>query len=144
MPFPHDARLGCPVLVRASPQVLLALESGVGDRAMRNAAAIRWLPDDLMADDPTDAMPRKKETEVQQPRSKPLSDSAAYERIKGTLATRPSSWCLSRQRAWGLRMPLLCDATSQSIPENECGGFVLDRRIYPYVQLGNFSRLQKA
>ena len=78
--YPHSWRSKKPVIYRATPQWFIAMDDGNAIRA-RAAAAI----------DATHFVP-----------------DSGRNRIGGMVATRPD-WCISRQRAWGVPIPVFVE-----------------------------------
>jgi len=78
--YPHSWRSKKPVIYRATPQWFIAMDDGNDIRAKAQAAI-----------DATHFVP-----------------DSGRNRIGGMVATRPD-WCISRQRAWGVPIPVFVD-----------------------------------
>ena len=119
LPFPHDERRGCPVLLRATPQLHFHV-LGLLPEVFRDLQHIRWLPcrrnpkqQQKHSRSSADVLQALTPTQEEQCKSNPTavgpatSSSPGYERMRAALKTRPPTWCLSRQRQWGLPIPLV-------------------------------------
>jgi isoleucyl-tRNA synthetase len=83
--YPHSWRSKAPLVHRATPQWFISMES----HALRNKA--------LKAIDETNFYPNK-----------------GKERLKSMIETRPD-WCVSRQRVWGVPLPIFINKQSKEI-----------------------------
>ena len=96
--YPHSWRSKKPVIYRATPQWFIAMDDGNAIRA-KAAAAI----------DATHFVP-----------------DSGRNRIGGMVATRPD-WCISRQRAWGVPIPVFVDkATGEPLRDQAVVNRVID------------------
>ena len=83
--YPHSWRSKAPLVHRATPQWFISMES----HSLRNKA--------LKAIDETNFYPNK-----------------GKERLKSMIETRPD-WCVSRQRVWGVPLPIFINKQSKEI-----------------------------
>ncbi|CDJ53402.1 isoleucyl-tRNA synthetase, putative [Eimeria brunetti] len=119
LPFPHDERRGCPLLLRATPQLHFKVQSLLPE-IFRDLNRITWLPhrrcqkqqqkhgSASVAEAQALMQPQEKQCGTAPPVAGAAAGaSAGYERMRAALQTRPPTWCLSRQRLWGLPVPLV-------------------------------------
>ncbi|CDI78555.1 isoleucyl-tRNA synthetase, putative [Eimeria praecox] len=119
LPFPHDERRGCPLLLRATPQLHFKVQELLPE-VFRDLRRIRWLPHRR---NPAQQQKHHSGSSIElhglmqaqeeQCKTAPTATDPAtgaapgYERMRAALHTRPPTWCLSRQRQWGLPIPLV-------------------------------------
>ncbi|KAL8436568.1 hypothetical protein ACSSS7_001646 [Eimeria intestinalis] len=123
LPFAHDERRGDPLILRATPQLHFNLQGLLPD-ALKDLQRVCWLPPHrrqkqqqqdgrLSSAEAGESRTRTKLKPAQDAERDGVgSDTAGlaapgYERMVAALLTRPSTWCLSRQRQWGLPVPLV-------------------------------------
>lgn len=119
LPFPHDERRGRPLLLRATPQLHFKVKDLLPE-IFRDLQRIRWLPLRRSAKQHQThhsafglELRELLQGQEEQGKSAPFaagptaSASPGYERMRAALQTRPPTWCLSRQRHWGLPIPLV-------------------------------------
>ncbi|KAL8271376.1 hypothetical protein Esti_004710 [Eimeria stiedai] len=123
LPFPHDERRGYPLILRATPQLHFNVQ-GLLPGALKDLQRVCWLPphrrqrQQQQGGRPSNSDAGERHTRT---KFKPTQDAGrdgvgfhaarvaapGYERMEAALLTRPSTWCLSRQRQWGLPVPLV-------------------------------------
>ncbi|KAL8451737.1 hypothetical protein Emed_001899 [Eimeria media] len=130
LPFPHDERRGDPLIFRATPQLHFNLQALLPG-ALKDLQRVCWLPSHrrqkqqqqngrLSNPDPGESHTGTQLKPAQDPERDVAGSDAerlaapGYERMVAALLTRPSTWCLSRQRQWGLPIPLVTKSDKSS------------------------------
>ncbi|KAL8440453.1 hypothetical protein Efla_005595 [Eimeria flavescens] len=159
LPFPHHDRRGDPLLLRATPQVHFNLQSLL-PTVLKDLRGCRWLPPSRCQNRHQQVGLLTKANPCMETATKPAEHSSGlaaptaapgYERMLAALLTRPLTWCLSRQRQWGLPIPLVAkadrlDGASEAEAEKDTNGeehkwtqLALDNELNVYTELVCFA-----
>ncbi|QOV88930.1 isoleucine--tRNA ligase [Humisphaera borealis] len=106
--YPHDWRSKTPIIFRATEQWFVAMDKG-------------YTPSKTNADFPSSGTPGEGQSEQSlRDRALAAKDAVAFvpewgkHRLEGMLKSRPD-WCVSRQRAWGLPIPVFYNEQGEAL-----------------------------